>query len=270
MTYDRETFPERRGARADPHERLPLEETPEYLAAMQNRLAARIAGELEKAAIPERAAKEKAYLKSELRHLGVPVPCIRSTVRAALREAGEVERDAVLAAVHALWKKQVHELRVAAVELLHHRAAPLLPEDLALVEQLIRQGRTWALVDELSVRVAGALVEREPRLLRTLDRWAKDTDFWMRRAAMLAFLLPLRRGEGDFARFARYADAMLEESEFFIRKAIGWVLRETSKRRPELVFEWLVPRVRRASGVTLREAIKYLSTAQRQELLRLR
>ena len=60
---------------------------------------------------------------------------------------------------------------------------------------------------------------------------------------------------------------MLDETEFFIRKAIGWVLREVSKRRPDLVFEWLAPRAARASGVTVREAVKYLSTDQRQAIM---
>ena len=66
-------------------------------------------------------------------------------------------------------------------------------------------------------------------LERTLDRWSRDEDFWIRRSAMLALLLPLRDGGGDWARFAGYADRLLEEKEFFIRKAICWVLRETSK-----------------------------------------
>ncbi len=79
--------------------------------------------------------------------------------------------------------------------------------------------------------------------------------------------MPLRRGEGDFERFGRYADQMLEEKEFFIRKAIGWVLRETAKRRPELVADWLAPRVHRASGVTMREAVKPLPAEVRERLL---
>jgi 3-methyladenine DNA glycosylase AlkD len=60
---------------------------------------------------------------------------------------------------------------------------------------------------------------------------------------------------------------MLEEREFFIRKAIGWVLRETGKPRPDMVYEWLLPRAGRASGVTVREAVKYLLPAQRLEVL---
>jgi 3-methyladenine DNA glycosylase AlkD len=60
---------------------------------------------------------------------------------------------------------------------------------------------------------------------------------------------------------------MLEEREFFIRKAIGWVLRETSKKRPELVFDWFLPRAERASGVTTREAVKYLPEQERAGIL---
>ncbi len=100
-----------------------------------------------------------------------------------------------------------------------------------------------------------------------LDRWAVDDDFWLRRSALLALLLALRRGAGDFPRFSRYADMMLEEKEFFIRKAIGWALRDTARKRPAMVYEWLLPRVALLSGVTLREAVKPLSEAQRAVLL---
>ncbi len=139
--------------------------------------------------------------------------------------------------------------------------------DFRLLEQLIRESHTWALVDWLAIPVAGPLVERFPALNRTLDRWSRDGDFWVRRSAMLALLLPRRRGDGDFDRFGRYADRMLEEPEFFIRKAIGWVLRETSKKRPRLVFGWLMPRAIHASGVTVREAVKYLTQVQRDRVL---
>jgi 3-methyladenine DNA glycosylase AlkD len=60
---------------------------------------------------------------------------------------------------------------------------------------------------------------------------------------------------------------MLEEREFFIRKAIGWVLREVGKRRPRDVISWLEPRVQRASGVTMREAVKYLPPADAERLM---
>jgi 3-methyladenine DNA glycosylase AlkD len=84
---------------------------------------------------------------------------------------------------------------------------------------------------------------------------------------MLALLISLREGRGDFDRFGRYADAMLCEREFFIRKSIGWVLRDTGRKRPDLVYEWLLPRAARASAVTIREAVKPLSADQRAAIL---
>lgn len=229
-------------------------------------LAAGVEAELRSAGDPVRAVQEKRYLKSELAHLGVRVPAIRRIARSALPHRPAPEHDDVVALVTALWARRVHECRMAAVELLTCHVAVLEARDAGLVERLIRESKTWALVDVLAANVAGGLVERCPDLFATLDRWSADEDFWIRRSALLALLGPLRRGEGDFDRFSRYADAMLDEREFFIRKAIGWVLRETAKQRPDLVFDWLEPRARRASGVTLREAVKYLTDEQRERI----
>ncbi|MGH2787719.1 MAG: DNA alkylation repair protein [Actinomycetota bacterium] len=145
----------------------------------------------------------------------------------------------------------------AAVECLAARSDLVEPRDVRIVERMIRESKTWALVDGLATTAVGNLVRR-PEVNKVLDRWVEDDDFWLRRSALLALLKPLRAGAGDFDRFARYADSMLEEKEFFIRKAVGWVLRETSKKQPQLVFDWLLPRAGRASGVTVREAVKYL------------
>jgi 3-methyladenine DNA glycosylase AlkD len=227
-------------------------------AALADELEARIAAHGD----PERAINERRYLKSDLEFHGAGLPAVNAEVRAFAREHA-LDRRRLLAVIRALWARPVHERHMAAVALLE-RLTPLLESaDLALLEQLIRTSYTWAYVDALAVNVVGALVAHDAELGTTLDRWAQDKDFWIRRSAMLALLGPLRRGGGDFERFARYADAMLEEREFFIRKAIGWVLRDTSKRRPDLVYEWILPRAVRASGVTVREAVKYLSPEQR-------
>ena len=244
-------------------------------------LAAAVDARLRLAGDPERAEGEKRYLKSDLTFYGVGRPGIRQIVRAVLEEqAGStgrggtpgsaclLDRRRALAAARALWVPPVHERRCAAVDLLDRHTALLRAADLALVERFIRQSRTWALVDWLAIPVAGALVERLPELETELDRWAADPDFWVRRSALLALLPPLRRGAGDFPRFSRSADAMLDEREFFIRKAIGWVLRELAKKRPALVVDWLLPRARRASGVTRREAVKYLPAPDRARIVR--
>ncbi len=231
----------------------------EIAAVIERRL--RAAGE------PARAAGEKRYLKSDLTFYGASKPKLRAVVAATLAEHGPLGRRRLLAIARALWGRPVFECRGAAADLLERHTDLLAAADAALLERFIRESRTWALVDWLAIPVAGPLVERESALGPMLDRWAADDDFWVRRAALIALLPPLRRGEGDFARFGRYADAMLDEREFFVRKAIGWVLRETAKRQPALVVDWLLPRAGRASGVTLREAVKYVPAPDRARIL---
>jgi len=215
----------------------------------------------------DRAAYMKAYLKSDLEFRGVETAGIRRQVVDFLQTNGSVTRDEVVGLVRACWERPIYELRSFAVGVLGRRADLLIEDDIALVEELVRGSKTWAHVDSLAPR-AGALVEAHPQLSSVLDRWTEDGNFWVRRAAMLALLPALERGEGDLDRFLRYADRMLDETEFFIRKAIGWVLREVAKKRPDAVHDFLVPRIDRVSGVTIREAVKYLPGDQKDELMR--
>ena len=217
---------------------------------------------------PQRAEGERRYLKSDLHHLGAGVPAIRRVARAVHREHPRMPRDGLVALVQALWARPVHERRVSAVELLRLRVDALSVADAPLLERLLRESRTWALVDPLATGVIGVLAEREPSgwdpLLR---RWASDDHLWVRRASLLAHLPGLRSGAGDFQRFGVLADILLDEREFFIRKAIGWVLRETGKQRPDLVTAWLLPRAARAAGLTVREAVKHLPEPDRRRIL---
>jgi 3-methyladenine DNA glycosylase AlkD len=109
-------------------------------------------------------------------------------------------------------------------------------------------------------------VARFPELVPRVDAWIADPDFWIRRAALLSLLLPLRAGTGDWDRFVRYAEPLLGDREFFVRKAIGWAAREVAWHEPERVAAWLRPRVHRVSGVTFREAVRRLPLEVRAEL----
>jgi alkylated DNA nucleotide flippase Atl1/3-methyladenine DNA glycosylase AlkD len=218
---------------------------------------------------PARAAGAKAYLKSDLDFYGLDTQTLRRLAGAWLREHPDLAREPAVALVTGLWRRKVFELRAFAIEILVARQKELTAADLDLLEDLLRRSRTWAFVDWIAPQVVGPLYERRPGVVgRRLDRWAKDPDFWLRRSALLTLLVPLRHGGGDWLRFARYADAMLGEREFFIRKAIGWVLREVGKKRPRLVVQFLAPRLDRVSGLTLREAVKYLPKDDQKRLLR--
>ncbi len=238
-------------------------------AAQLSELAAGIEQSLRTQGSPERAEKSKAYLKSSLDFVGAGVPDTRSIVRSFRRSHPELSAADVRRLAVTLWEVPIFERRAAAVMLLVGDLARSEPGDMDLVERFLREARTWALVDSLACDVSGGLVQRFPGLSATLDRWATDEDFWLRRAALLSLLVPLRRGAGDWEHFVRLAEPMLGEREFFIRKAIGWVLRETGKRRPELVAQWLAPRAARVSRLTLREAIKPLPAGVAAEMLSL-
>jgi 3-methyladenine DNA glycosylase AlkD len=229
-----------------------------------------VANSLRALGTPERAVAEKGYLKSDLEFFGATVPDIRRTVRAAVRSHPGLDREGMLAWAAALWREPVHERRMAAVELLTLAVRQLTADDLPAVAKLLRESGTWALVDGLACNVAGAIALRDPSSWPLIDAWAADPEFWIRRSALLALLPGIRAGRPDLARVTRYGEPMLAEREFFIRKAIGWVLREISRRDPEWVAGWTARHVRDMSGVTFREAVRRLPAADAERLRALR
>lgn len=216
----------------------------------------------------KRAEGEKKYLKSALDFFGVPMPEIREAAKRVARAHPAATHEEILRVAEHLFASRWHEHRSAGIALLELDRARITSRDIPRIERLLRRAGGWAHLDWLAANVLGDWAARESkaRLKKTLGRWAKDEDFWIRRAALLAQLEPLRRGGGDFALFAALATPMLEEKEVFIRKAIGWVLREVSKKRPEPVFELLLENLERVSGLTRREGAKYLSAQQRRAL----
>jgi 3-methyladenine DNA glycosylase AlkD len=227
--------------------------------------ANRIEAELRAIGTPERAVAEQRYLRSDLTFCGATVWQTRDVVKAFDRSA-DLDHARLVSLVEALWRAPVFERRMAATILLERHPQLLGRADLGFLERLIRESRTWALVDGLAVDVAGGIRIADPSVEPDLDRWACDPDFWVRRASLLAELGTAKAG-GDLAPFLRRAEAMLDEREFFIRKAIGWVLREVAKTRPGEVTSWLAPRTGRASGVTMREAVRYLPSPDGERLM---
>ncbi|WP_165978303.1 DNA alkylation repair protein [Actinomadura darangshiensis] len=226
--------------------------------------ASRVLAELRAQADPARAEYEKRYLKSDFVHIGVPVPALRKVAVSTVK--GKPTRDDLVALARTFWDvtqegRPVHEARIAAGEVLAKRAVLLEPRDLRLAEELIRDSASWVYVDHLAEKVVGVLVVRYPDLAATLDAWVADPYMWIRRTALLALLPGVRGGDPDLGRIDRYGDALIGEREFFIRKALGWVLRELSKKDPAWVTAWVEPRIDTISGVTLREAVRHLPAA---------
>jgi len=233
--------------------------------------AARILAELRAQADPVRAEGEKRYLKSDFAHIGVTVPVLRKVAVSAVK--AEPARDELLGLAQVLWDetdagRPVHEARMAAIEVLVKRAALLEPRDMAMAEALVRDSASWVYVDNIAERIVGGLVTRNPELATVLDAWVADPYMWIRRTAVLALLPGVRTGDPDLGRISRFGDALIGEREFFIRKALGWVLREHSKKDPAWVVRWVEPRLGVISGVTLREAVRRLPPEEAARLRR--
>lgn len=228
------------------------------------RRAERIVEALAAVADPERGAGSRAYLKLERPCLGVRVPEVRRIVRSEVGAVAALERGSLRAVADRLWAGEPHELRLAAVEVLARGSHTLGVADLGWLRSWIEAAETWALVDPICLGVVAPVITTEPGAGGpVLDRWVDDPSFWVRRASVLSLLPALREGGGDWERFCHAADRLLDEREFFVAKAIGWVLRDTSRRRPELVAAWVEPRLGRMSPVTRREALKYLALPAR-------
>lgn len=217
-----------------------------------------------------RAASEKRYLKSDSSFLGVAVPKIRQEAKAFVREHPGLSRGQLLALAQAVWPEDVHELRGVAIAILELSHAALQAGDLDPLLALLRETRTWAHVDWIATKLMGPIVAREPGAKKKLERWARDDDFWVRRSALLCLHDPLLAGAGDFALFVRLATPMLGEREFFIRKAIGWVLRSTARHTPELTFAYVAEHATEMAGLTFKEATRNLTPKQIATLTALR
>jgi 3-methyladenine DNA glycosylase AlkD len=221
---------------------------------------------LRRAGSPARAIGEKAYLKSDLRFWGTSQETIRATVREYCDAHPDLTRSDLRTIAETLYATDVHELRAAGIGILEREREILVERDLPWLIAIVRKSKSWAYVDWIAPKVIGDVIARDPRARKHLAVWSKDKNFWVRRAALLAEHDALRAGGGDFALWSRLAASMLDEREFFIRKAIGWVLREVSKKRPELAYGFLRNHRDRVSRLSLLEGAKYLPPPMRKAL----
>ena len=205
----------------------------------------------------ERARNEKAYLKSDLVFLGADMPAIRKVAKALNGRVRAADAASMRPLVVTLWNTGVHELRAVAMFVLEANEPALGARDIPLLTRLLRESRSWASLDWICLKVLAPMLLRVPLLRRTLPRWARDRDFWLRRAALLTLLPGVKQGDVPFSAFAALAVPMLGEREFFIRKAIGWGLREVSKKNPAVVASFLRAHRADVSGLTMREGAKY-------------
>ncbi|MFF1383056.1 DNA alkylation repair protein [Arthrobacter sp. NPDC058288] len=221
-------------------------------------LIAGIRSSLGTAADPVRAAGSRAYMKSDMPALGVRVPEVRKITNGAAAQwpcsSFEELRDTVLE----LWRSaEFREERYAAIDLTDARLARGRLEMLPVYEEIIRTGAWWDLVDGVAHRICALLQAHRPELDRMLRSWSRDPDMWVRRSAITAQLGA--KAATDPELLASVIEANLADREFFIRKAIGWALREYAKTDPAWVRQFVAGHETALSPLSRREALRNLT-----------
>lgn len=204
----------------------------------------------------------QAYMKSALPFHGIPAPLRRRLQAEAVREHPCPDTATLGATMRALWTKAgFREERYAAAELARtggHRKL-LTAELLPLYEFMIVDGAWWDLCDEISGNALATLFEREPdEVTPLLRRWSTGDNLWLRRAAILT-QRTLKRGFDAPLLYALIEPSLDDprfKDEFFIRKGIGWALRERSYDAPDEVRAYVDANAARLSSLTRREALK--------------
>ena len=190
---------------------------------------------------PDRARQQQNYMKSEIPYFGLSVPRCRRFAHELLRDNPPKNSEAWVSSILHLWREATHrEERYVAIELLLHKKFThwLVSDQLPVLEELVVTGAWWDYVDALATRGAGTMLANDPvQTRRILYKWAKDQNIWKRRVAILAQLKS--KTNTDVELLSKCIKPSICHSEFFLRKGIGWALREYSKTDPDWVKEFV-------------------------------
>ncbi|WP_293766035.1 DNA alkylation repair protein [uncultured Aquitalea sp.] len=220
------------------------------------RFAEAVAARLQPLADPTRAVGMSAYLLDQFTFLGLPAPLRRAAVR-ELIGAQPADAAQLLAMAEALWRLPQREYRYIAVDLLRRHAALLDVAALPALQTLLLDQPWWETVDGLAAVASAVLRKAQSGAVeREMDGWLQHDSFWVRRLAMLHQLG--WRQDTNAERLQRYALHLCAEKEFFIRKAIGWALRDYARSQPDWVAAFLAKHRQQLSPLTAREAGKHL------------
>ena len=221
---------------------------------------ARLRSGLAAAGDPARAAGARAYMKSAMPYHGVAAVPQRAIFRRVFAEVELPSAGAWRALVLHLWRDAgFREERYAALHLAGDRRASAYQtmDALPVYEEIVVTGAWWDFVDDVATHRLPVLLRRHPaEMKREMLAWSAGADPWKRRAAILC-QLPLR-GRTDLDLLHRCIEPSLGSKEFFLRKAIGWALRQYARTDPGAVVGYVREHADRLSPLSKREALKAL------------
>ncbi|HET9519294.1 MAG TPA: DNA alkylation repair protein [Actinoplanes sp.] len=216
----------------------------------------RLVRTFEAARDPDRAGPAAAYMREQFPFLGVSSPrraALTRTVLAGLPKPTEAELRAV---ADACWAMPEREYQYFAVDWLRANVRVCGPDMLGAARVLLTTKSWWDTVDPLATRFVGGLVTAHPRLRAELDDWSTDENLWLVRTAILHQLH--YRTATDTDRLFGYCLRQAGHPDFFVRKAIGWALRQYARTDPDAVRTYVTCHRDQLSPLSVREALKQL------------
>jgi 3-methyladenine DNA glycosylase AlkD len=216
---------------------------------------------------PEHAVFHKNYHKSTKKFYGLRAKQLTDVVKEVFPTRPKLQKDDIKPIAAELWASDWFEEQVAAIVLLERVVKELTPDDLPYLKKIVDTCEGWATLDYLTTRILGEMAIAYPEEIYPKVRaWVKSKHLWTRRASILIHVWPARKHQLH----AEYAlptfEELLYEKEFFIRKAIGWTLREMCKHYPEMVVEFLKVHRDTVSGLTMREGSRRLPERLKKQL----
>lgn len=227
------------------------------MSTYTEKLVRLVQGDLKTKRNSAKAKEMAAYMKTDMPFYGVQKPdrtLIYKKLKQAFKPKSQKEYEQ---GVRALWQLQHREEKYAALELACQNDEFISSKSLPLFEELIRDGAWWDFVDVIAVNLVGRALLKERKLLKpVIYKWIKDEDFWIRRTAIIS--QNKHKKETDEKQLFDHCLTCAHEKEFFIRKAIGWALRDYSYAQPQNVKKFLNANKTQLSGLSYREGAKQL------------
>ncbi|MEA3502521.1 MAG: DNA alkylation repair protein [Actinomycetota bacterium] len=220
-------------------------------------LAALVAERLGAVADPEKAGPMAAYMKTDMPFYGVQKTGRVPILRTAVDQFPPSDREGYRTAVLTLWAQPHREEKYLAIGYARSFPRFVTLSSIPLYRRLIVEGAWWDLVDETAVHLVGDVLfrQREAMTLK-VEAWIDDRDLWLRRTSILSQIG--HRGDTDVGLLFEACKRRMHETEFFIRKAIGWALRDFAKTDPIAVTAFVTEPRGELSGLSYREATKHL------------
>ena len=217
-----------------------------------------VQAELANQANPEKAAGMQSYMKTAMPFYGVQKPGRVPIVKHLVREYPPQSRREYEDLVLALWALPHREEKYVAQGVATGHQEFMVPASLPLYRRFIVEGAWWDFVDETATHMIRELVLDYPeKVWPKVDRWIGHKDLWLRRAAIICQIGAKERTDVD--RLFSFCEQRAFETEFFIRKGIGWALREYAKTDPEAVAAVVTEQRSELSRLSFREATKHIS-----------